>query len=93
MKRTPLVLGAILLPLAGEGADRRMRVDQNAIFILIQFMINLFQDQRNVPQNFIIPKANNFKPIQSQMLCSSFVIFVANISMLSAINFNDNFLF
>jgi hypothetical protein len=33
MKRTPLVLGAILLPLAGEGADRRMRVDQYSNFI------------------------------------------------------------
>jgi hypothetical protein len=29
MRRAPLVLGEILLPLAGEGADRRMRVDQN----------------------------------------------------------------
>jgi hypothetical protein len=33
MKRMLLVLGAILLPLAGEGADRRMRVDQYTIFI------------------------------------------------------------
>jgi hypothetical protein len=32
MKRTPLILGAILLPMAGEGADRRMRVDQKALY-------------------------------------------------------------
>jgi hypothetical protein len=31
MKKAPLVLDAILLPLAGEGADRRMRVDQKAL--------------------------------------------------------------
>jgi hypothetical protein len=35
MKRFPLVMGEILLPLAGEGADRRMRVDQYNFFIQI----------------------------------------------------------
>jgi hypothetical protein len=34
MKRFPLVLGEILLPLAGEGADRRMRVDQSEAYSL-----------------------------------------------------------
>jgi hypothetical protein len=33
MKKAPWVLDAILLPLAGEGADRRMRVDQYNTFI------------------------------------------------------------
>jgi hypothetical protein len=32
MRKTPLILGEILLPLAGEGADRRMRVDLNTTF-------------------------------------------------------------
>jgi hypothetical protein len=35
MKKALLVLGEILLPLAGEGADRRMRVDQYNNFIII----------------------------------------------------------
>jgi hypothetical protein len=57
MKRFPLILDAILLPPAGEGADRRMRVDQTAQIPLtktlrqrhnqqlLQFLIRLFQNR------------------------------------------------
>jgi hypothetical protein len=47
IKRTPLILGEILLPLAGEGADRRMRVDQNISRSDYRYNIGIKHDNSN----------------------------------------------
>ena len=68
--------------------------DKDKSGLTLQRKLNIADDAVNIIHHFIIPKADDIVALRSQIFCSFRVVFrLPRFGVLTAIEFNDEFLF